>query len=74
MIFTATARMMVLKGCEAYLAYMIDTKKAESILLDTPTVCDYSNVFLEELPGFPLHREIEFAIDVVPSATPASIT
>ena len=31
-------------------------------------------MFLEEFPGLPPQREIEFAIDVVPSATPASIT
>ena len=31
-------------------------------------------MFSEELPGLPPQREIEFAIDVVPSATPASIT
>ena len=53
---------------------MIDTKKAEPSLLDTPTVCDYSNVFLEELPGLTPQREIEFAIYLIPGATPASIT
>ena len=47
-ISTATARMMVQKGCEAYLAYVIDTKKAEPSLLDIPTICDYPNVFSEE--------------------------
>ena len=51
-ISAATARTMVQKGCEAYLAYVIDTKKAEPSLLDTPTVCDYPNVFSEELSGF----------------------
>ena len=49
-ITAATARTMVRKGCEAYLAYVIDMKKAEPSLLDTPTVCDY----LEELLGLPL--------------------
>ena len=31
-------------------------------------------MFLKELPGLPPQREIEFSIDVVPGATPASIT
>ena len=31
-------------------------------------------MFPEELPGLPPQREIEFAIDVVPGATPVSIT
>ena len=73
-IFAATARMMVRKGCEAYLAYVIDTKKAESSLSDIPIVCDYPDVFLEELPRLPPQKEIEFVIDVVPGATSASIT
>ena len=73
-ISTATARTMVRKGCEAYLAYVIDTVKARLSVSDIPTVSDFSNVFSKELPGLPPHREIEFAIDVVSGATPASIT
>ena len=73
-ISAATARTMVRKGCEAYLAYVIDTVKARPSVSDIPTVSDFPDVFPEELPGLPPHREIEFAIDVVPGATPASIT
>ena len=65
---------MVRKGCEAYLAYVIDTVKAMPSVSDIPTVSDFPDVFLEELPGLPPQRKIEFAIDVVPGATPASIT
>ena len=73
-ISAATARMMVRKGCEAYLAYVIDTKKAEPSLSDIPTISDCLDVFPEEFPRLPPQREIEFAINVVPGATPASIT
>ena len=52
-ISAATTRTMVRKGCEAYFAYVIDTKKAEPSLSDIPTVCDYPDVFLEELSGLP---------------------
>ena len=72
-ISAATARTMVRKGCEAYLAYVIDTVKARPSVSDIPTVSDFSDMFPKELPGLPPHREIEFAIDVVPGATPASI-
>ena len=64
-ISVTTARTMVRKGCEAYLTYVIDTKKVELNLSDIPTVSDYSNVFLEEFLGLPSQREIEFAIDGV---------
>ena len=73
-ISTATDRTMVQKGCEAYLAYVIDTKKTEPSLSNIPTVCDNPDVFPKELSRLPPQREIEFAIDVVPGATPASIT
>ena len=62
------------KECEAYLAYVIDTRKVEPTLSNIPTVYDYSDVFSEEFLGLPPQREIEFAIDVVPGAIPTSIT
>ena len=73
-ISAATARKMVRKGCEAYLAYVIDTVKTRLSVSDIPTVSDFPNVFPEELPGLPPLREIEFAIDIVLGATSASIT
>ena len=73
-ISATTMRKMVWKGCEAYLAYVIDTVKARPSVSDIPTVSDFPDVFLEDLPGLPPQREIEFAIDVVLGAIPASIT
>ena len=52
-ISSATARTMIRKGCEAYLTYLIDMKKAEPSLSNIPTDSNYSDVFLEELPGLP---------------------
>ena len=73
-ISAATARKMVRKGCEAYLAYVIETEKVRPSVSDISIVSDFPNVFPKELSGLPPQREIEFAIDVVPGATPASIT
>ena len=53
---------------------MIDKIKARPSISDIPTVSDFSDLFPEELPGLPPYREIEAAIDIVPGATPASIT
>ena len=49
-ISTAIARKMVRKGCEAYLAYVIDTVKARPSVSDIPTVSDFSDMFPEKLP------------------------
>ena len=72
-ISAATARKIVRKGCEAYLAYVIDTIKARPSVSNIPTVSDFLDMFPEKLPGLPPQREIKVAIDVVPGATPASI-
>ena len=73
-ISAAIARKMVRKGCEAYLAYVIDMVKERSSVSNIPTVSDFSDVFLEEFPGLPPQRKIEFAIDIIPGATLAFIT
>jgi hypothetical protein len=38
--------------------------------LDIRTVSEFLNVFLEELPGMPPNREIEFVIKLVPGTAP----
>ena len=74
MISAVIARTMVRKGCEAYLDYVIEMEKARPSVFDIPIVSEFLDVFAEELLGLPPQREIEFAINVVPGATPASIT
>lgn len=39
---------------------------------ETHVVCDYINVFSENLRGLPPKREIEFTIDLVPRSEPVS--
>jgi hypothetical protein len=37
-----------------------------------PVVCEYADVFPDELPGMPPNRDIEFAIELQPGTTPIS--
>ncbi|KAA3480538.1 Gag-Pol polyprotein [Gossypium australe] len=53
-ISSMSAQRCVRKGCEAYFAYVLDTKVSESKIESLPVVCEYSNVFPEELLGY--HR------------------
>ena len=53
MISATTARTMVRKGCEAYLAYVIETEKARPNVSEIPTVSDFPDMFPEELLGLP---------------------
>ena len=43
--------------------------------LDLPrVVCEYEDVFRDELPGLPLQRDIEFCAELHPSMSPISMT
>ena len=37
-------------------------------------VCEYEDVFLDELPGLPPHRDVDFVIELHPSTSPISMT
>ena len=67
------ARMMLRRGCKGYLAVVRDTKVEIGAVKNVPVVCEFSDVFPEELPGLPPAREIEFCIDVVPGMNPISM-
>ena len=41
-------------------------------LFDILVVCDFPNVFPDELPGLPSDRDVEFKIELVPGIAPIS--
>ncbi|GJR31925.1 putative reverse transcriptase domain-containing protein [Tanacetum coccineum] len=49
-----------------------EDKSEEEQLEDIPIVQDFSEVFPEDLPGFPPARQVEFQIDLVPDAAPVA--
>ena len=73
LISAITARKMLRRGCDGYLAIVRNTSAEKGDLNGVPIVCEFSDVFPDELPGLPPDREIEFCIDVVPGTTPISI-
>ncbi|VVA41094.1 PREDICTED: retrotransposon, partial [Prunus dulcis] len=58
------------RGCEGYLAHIIDTREIPLNLEDIPVVCDFPDIFPDDLPGFPPEREIEFTIELLPGTNP----
>ncbi|XP_070008668.1 uncharacterized protein [Nicotiana sylvestris] len=64
-ISAVLARKMICQGCDVYLAHIVDTRLGSPSLKDIPTVCDFPDVFPDDLPGLPPEREIEFPIDLV---------
>ena len=63
MVSALTARRMMRKGCEAFLAYVIDTEKEGQKLDSLPIVNEFIDVFPEDIPRLPPDRKIEFNID-----------
>ncbi|GKC92275.1 putative reverse transcriptase domain-containing protein [Tanacetum coccineum] len=64
------------KGCPVFLAQVTEKKSEdkskEKRLEDAPMVQDFWEVFPEDLPGLPPTRQVEFQIDLVPSAAPVA--
>lgn len=45
---------------------MIDAKKEKNEIQRIPLVCDFLEVFPEDLAGLPPDRQVEFQIDLFP--------
>ncbi|OWM63611.1 hypothetical protein CDL15_Pgr008154 [Punica granatum] len=66
------ASKLLKKGCEAYLAHVVATEVDSSKLSEIPVVCEFPDVFPNELPGLPSDREFEFTIELEPGIAPIS--
>nr|GFA74592.1 putative reverse transcriptase domain-containing protein [Tanacetum cinerariifolium] len=66
------ARKYIERGCHLFLAHVTEKKSKEKQLEDMPVIHDFPKVFLEELPGLPPPRQVEFQIDLVAGAAPVA--
>nr|GFA93328.1 putative reverse transcriptase domain-containing protein [Tanacetum cinerariifolium] len=61
-----------LKGCPMFLTHVttkeVEDKSKEKRLENVPIIQDFLEVFPEDLSGIPPTRQVEFQIDLVPSA------
>eukprot|EP00253_Pinus_taeda_P019019 PITA_19019 len=60
----------VRKGCQVYAIQVgyADSKDKTSSLNNIPVIQEFEDVFLEEIPGLPPRRDIDFTIELVPGA------
>jgi len=63
---------MLRKGCVGYWCYALEVRDNEVRVEDIHVVCDFPDVFLEELQGFPPQRQIDFEIELIPDKQPIS--
>ena len=74
LISALKAMKLLQKGCEGYLAHIVDTTKEDLQLSDIAIVQEFSDVFPDELPGVAVDREVEFVIELLPGTAPISIS
>ncbi|VFQ63969.1 unnamed protein product, partial [Cuscuta campestris] len=65
-ISSLSARRLIRKKCEMFLCHVQDMRKESPRQQDLRTVCDFPDVFPEDLPGLPPPREVEFSINLIP--------
>ncbi|XP_022014772.1 putative uncharacterized protein DDB_G0288537 [Helianthus annuus] len=69
-ISSMQAQKCLRKGYPSILALVMDTPSGERKIEDLPVVHEFADVFPEELPGLPPHRQVEFQIELAPGAAP----
>ena len=63
---------LLCRHCIGYRSYAINTKLKEEKAGNIPIVYEFEDVFLEELPGLPPQKEIDFGIELIPDVQPIS--
>ena len=73
LINAMTASNMLRKGCQGYLAFVVDRRQEGTRLEDIPIIKEFPDVFPDDISGLPPDREVEFTIDLIPETEPISI-
>ncbi|KZV50284.1 hypothetical protein F511_39733 [Dorcoceras hygrometricum] len=72
LIYVVSMTKLLQKGAEGFLIYAVDAMKNSSKLVDIPVVCEFADVFPDEIPGLPPYREVDFSIELLPGTQPIS--
>ena len=73
LINAMTASKMLRKGCQGYLAFVVDRRQVGTRLEDIPIVKEFPDVFPDDNSGLPPDREVTFTIDLIPGTEPIYI-
>ena len=72
-LISAIIARKVLRRSRGYLTVVRSVEAETEAIKNVLVVCEFPDVFLEELLGLPPEREIGFYIDVVPGTDPTSM-
>ena len=73
MISVMKVEKLIRDGCEAYLAFITIDEGSNRELSEVLVVQNFQEVFLDELPGSPPRRGVEFTIELLPGTQPISM-
>ena len=73
MISAMATHRMLRKGCQGYLAYVVETEKEGTLVDEIPCVREFPDVFPDDIASLPPDREVEFTIDLIPGTEPIYI-
>nr|GEW46522.1 putative reverse transcriptase domain-containing protein [Tanacetum cinerariifolium] len=66
------ARKYIERGSQLFLAQVTESEPVRKQLQDVPVICDFPEVFPDDLPGLPPPRQVEFKIELMPGAAPVA--
>ena len=66
------ASKLLCQRCIGYWCYAINTQTKEEKVENIPVICEFEDVFPEDLPGLPPQRKIAFGIELILAAQPIS--
>ena len=69
-ISSMQARRLMRKGCETFLALILDSKRGQVDVEKILVVREFPNVFPRELPGIPIQMEVDLSIEIVTRTAP----
>ena len=69
MISAIALQRMLCKGCQCYLAYVVETGNEETLVDEILVIREFPG----DIAGLPPNREVEFTIDLIPRTEPISI-
>nr|GFB85443.1 putative reverse transcriptase domain-containing protein [Tanacetum cinerariifolium] len=66
------AKKYIERGSQLFLAQLTESEPAKKQLQNVPVICNFPEVFLNDLPGLPPPRQVEFKIELIPGAAPVA--
>nr|GEU84270.1 putative reverse transcriptase domain-containing protein [Tanacetum cinerariifolium] len=66
------ARKYIERGSQLFIAQVMEKEPTKKQLQDVPVICNFPEVFLDDLPGLPPPQQVEFKIELIPDAAPVA--